>query len=798
MDTSEVPLMPCAEASVVSPENNEFASCHVADAAVAHEGGSCLSTEVPPVKEAQLAASADDVVPAVSEVEASRESADAAAASSSSSSFSSSSPAAAAESFSAMAPSGDGAAAAPSPSKATPSEPATDEEARARALAERDARADSVTSFIVSEDPPRPRLGHDEPPQNLVEDGPDDVVAAPPDSELCDDLCAPWLLNDGDGAHGLPPPENGGLIEMQIEQPVPRREDACCLIGRILTDTLVIEGRWGMTRGAHADEAHTSKFEYRFKGPSRFLAPDAEPMTAAVTLSGAYTGFFHLQQAGRAQPVKVDEKSMTLEFAPNTEGNLNVRGGGKNRYGGFTIEGTCDTNGTNFEVYRVYQPKPASRRPGGTQPKVQVPPQARRPSGKDLNRVKVALEVAQSAPMPQSRTNKRKAPAPAALRQQYSSAATGDSRPGSGRIRKAPSHLRDLGAMRVTAENQHLSVQMRRCHAIVCTLQRIEGSHWFHEPVDAIRLGVPHYHAIIPHPMDLGTLRSNLERGVYAEVPSFAADARRIFRNAMTFNVIPDAAPHIAARNMLERLEAELRALDSGAARSQKKSSQPKRELVDDYEFDTSAVVGPSAKKRNKGSGKGKGKGGQGDRVVSKLGGDLVPVTQLVDMQRQMEQMQATITALQRQAQQNEIQMQTNLEMGVVGGAPNPAMAKAQASRPLSYEEKAQLSDDINALPADKLTHVLKIVQDHMPLLSSKAGSPDDEIEVDIESLDAETLRHLQVYVKSSLKGAKPNKAPATSKRKAAPGAAPLPAAVPALLDDDDEDDDLAYDVLGA
>ena len=69
-------------------------------------------------------------------------------------------------------------------------------------------------------------------------------------------------------------------------------------------------------------------------------------------------------------------------------------------------------------------------------------------------------------------------------------------------------------------------------------------------------------------------------------------------------------------------------------------------------------------------------------------------------------------------------------------------------NRPLTFDEKRKLSLDINKLSADKLTRVLQIISERMPI--SKQDT-DQEIEIDIGSLDTQTLRHLQNYVKVSV-----------------------------------------------
>lgn len=69
-------------------------------------------------------------------------------------------------------------------------------------------------------------------------------------------------------------------------------------------------------------------------------------------------------------------------------------------------------------------------------------------------------------------------------------------------------------------------------------------------------------------------------------------------------------------------------------------------------------------------------------------------------------------------------------------------------SLPLTYNEKHQLSLDINRLPGVKLGHVVHIIQSREP---SVCSTNPDEIEIDFESLKPSTLRALQQYVRSCL-----------------------------------------------
>ncbi|XP_022084196.1 bromodomain-containing protein 4-like [Acanthaster planci] len=81
-------------------------------------------------------------------------------------------------------------------------------------------------------------------------------------------------------------------------------------------------------------------------------------------------------------------------------------------------------------------------------------------------------------------------------------------------------------------------------------------------------------------------------------------------------------------------------------------------------------------------------------------------------------------------------------------------------AKPMSYDEKRQLSLDINKLPGDKLGRVVHIIQSREPAL--KDSNP-DEIEIDFENLKSSTLRELERYVMSCLRK-KPRKPYASKK----------------------------------
>ncbi|XP_063684056.1 bromodomain testis-specific protein-like isoform X3 [Bolinopsis microptera] len=71
--------------------------------------------------------------------------------------------------------------------------------------------------------------------------------------------------------------------------------------------------------------------------------------------------------------------------------------------------------------------------------------------------------------------------------------------------------------------------------------------------------------------------------------------------------------------------------------------------------------------------------------------------------------------------------------------------------KPMTYDEKRQLSQNINQLPGDKLGKVVLIIQSREPNLQGQDTNP-EEIEIDFDTLKPSTLRELQKYTDDCLK----------------------------------------------
>ena len=100
-----------------------------------------------------------------------------------------------------------------------------------------------------------------------------------------------------------------------------------------------------------------------------------------------------------------------------------------------------------------------------------------------------------------------------------------------------------IGSMPYTSVCKHLiSLRLEQVQRMVrpiitkLMLHQKNADGMFNRPVDPVALDLHDYFTRVKHPMDLGTVRSKLHRGLYESHHAAAADVNIIFRNAMTYN----------------------------------------------------------------------------------------------------------------------------------------------------------------------------------------------------------------------------------------------------------------------
>ncbi|KAM9841887.1 bromodomain-containing protein 3-like isoform 2-T5 [Aulostomus maculatus] len=290
-------------------------------------------------------------------------------------------------------------------------------------------------------------------------------------------------------------------------------------------------------------------------------------------------------------------------------------------------------------------------------------------------------------------------------------------------------------------EQSPLSDQLKFCSDILKELLSKKHSAYawpFYYPVDVKALGLHDYHDIIKYPMDLGTVKKKMDRREYQDAQSFAADVRLIFSNCYKYN-----PPEHAVVNMARELQ---RVFEKRFATMPDEPVEP-----------TSAASATSAHSSSHGGISGTGSSSSVDKsdAVKPQAG------RLADLQEQLKAVHEQLATLsevsgrpkmknEKDETKNDRGDKSSLISKCVGPSwkGNKDCDSDEESLEMTYDEKHQLSLDINRLPGIKLGRVVHIIQTREP---SMCESNPDEIEIDFEILKPSTLRELERYVKSCL-----------------------------------------------
>ncbi|KAG7099822.1 hypothetical protein E1B28_001631 [Marasmius oreades] len=93
------------------------------------------------------------------------------------------------------------------------------------------------------------------------------------------------------------------------------------------------------------------------------------------------------------------------------------------------------------------------------------------------------------------------------------------------------------------------SVNEKKCKDLLKTLLKVEGAVIFARPVDPVADGCPTYLDEISHPMDFGTMLSNVSSGHYTTLEQFRQDVELVLSNCRQFNP-PGTFPFLVADNV--------------------------------------------------------------------------------------------------------------------------------------------------------------------------------------------------------------------------------------------------------
>lgn len=267
---------------------------------------------------------------------------------------------------------------------------------------------------------------------------------------------------------------------------------------------------------------------------------------------------------------------------------------------------------------------------------------------------------------------------------------------------------KDSNSKRLHWDNVNL---MKNCVQILSKLMKHKHAWIFKNPVDVVGMGLHDYYDIIRRPMDLGTVKSNLGKNLYAAPSDFANDVRLTFNNAMTYN--PKGHDVYAmAEQLLTRFEELFRPVNEKLA----DGSRPERVYDEDLQASSWNHVEPERPKRE----------------------------ESVRIEKKSEQIRAPASSSNPPLVQSPVRTPTPVRAPPVKPLKQPKpKAKDPNKREMSMEEKHKLGIGLQSLPQEKMEQVVQIIRKRNGHLKQDG----DEIELDIEAVDTETLWELDRLV---------------------------------------------------
>lgn len=131
--------------------------------------------------------------------------------------------------------------------------------------------------------------------------------------------------------------------------------------------------------------------------------------------------------------------------------------------------------------------------------------------------------------------------------------------------------------------------------SVLNCLWRNRFSYHFRHPVDSVSLGVPDYHAVVKHPMDLSTIRKRLHNKYYWQASEALEDFKLIFDNCLLYNL--EGSPvYQAGKLLMEAFYMRMESIDlSTEVELKPKSEKRKRKATESLDQASTSFSAPRA-----------------------------------------------------------------------------------------------------------------------------------------------------------------------------------------------------------
>ncbi|NXN12440.1 BRDT protein, partial [Indicator maculatus] len=329
-------------------------------------------------------------------------------------------------------------------------------------------------------------------------------------------------------------------------------------------------------------------------------------------------------------------------------------------------------------------------------------------------------------------------------------------------------HLPDSHQLPEMLRKFQLSKQLKHCNEILNEMlsKKHAAYVWpFLKSVDVLSFSPGENQRIPKYPTDLGAIKKKLDNFEYSDIQEFATDVRLMFMNCYKHHS-PDHEIVAKARKLQDFFEMRFAKILREPV-SSVPLPQPTREITEAYSSESS----------NDDSSEEKSSESEQERIMhlAKLQEQLKAVHQQLraltrtflprlkkqkgkakkekNKGKEKAQIKSMIQKKKKLKQKKKCKKELPLNVQskkTMQQALLPHKSEDEdGAKPMNYDEKRQLSLDINKLPGDKLGKVVHIIQSGEPSLRN---SDPDEMEIDFETLKSSTLRELQKYVATCLR----------------------------------------------
>jgi bromodomain-containing factor 1 len=267
------------------------------------------------------------------------------------------------------------------------------------------------------------------------------------------------------------------------------------------------------------------------------------------------------------------------------------------------------------------------------------------------------------------------------------------------------------------------TIEMKFCFNVLKEFKKNKYRHQmyaFLQPVDPISLNIPDYFQIIQHPMDLSTIENKLLNDEYKSPLQFKDDVLLMFNNCYTYN--PPSLPIYSMAKQMEKVFQDMWATrptetnTSNAATSKKSKSPPPkkaRKSIDNNNMNDDKIA---------------------------------------ELERTIHNIRQQVESMKKTAKKPPVKRKRTPVKRVVHHSSDEEEEEEEEDKSppqqqeiiYTYKQKMALSERINRLNIDELNGVVEIIQNSMPNLK---GNGDNEIELDMDKLDTNTLCQLHNFI---------------------------------------------------